>query len=81
MAHMHVPSEVPVRYLPRSKNASMIAGALFLVGLISFVVRLRQDPDSSWISYVTNWLYFTSIAIGGVLFAFATWMTKAKWNW
>jgi hypothetical protein len=81
MAHMHVPSEVPVRYLPRSKNASMIAGALFLVGLISFVVRLRQDPDSAWISYVTNWLYFTSIAIGGVLFAFATWMTKAKWNW
>jgi len=81
MAHIHMPSEVPVRYLPRSKNASMMAGALFLVGLVSFVVRLRQDPDSAWISYVTNWLYFTSIAIGGVLFAFATWITKAKWNW
>ncbi|NIW35091.1 MAG: hypothetical protein GWN32_00455, partial [Gemmatimonadetes bacterium] len=43
--------------------------------------RYTQDPDAAWISYVTNWLFFTSIAMGGVLFAVATWIVKAKWNW
>jgi hypothetical protein len=81
MAHIHIPSEVPVRYLPRSKNASMMAGVLFLIGLVSFVIRLGQDPDQAWISYVSNWLFFTSIAIGGVLFGVATWIVKSKWNW
>ena len=81
MAHIHLPGEVPVRYLPRSKSASMLAGTLFTVGLISFVIRLAQDPHSAWISYVTNWLFFTSISMGGVLLAIATWITKAQWNW
>ena len=81
MAHIHVPSEVPIRYLPRSKNASTLAGALFVIGLAAFVVRLGQDAQSAWISYVTNWLFFTSISMGGLLLAVATWITKAKWNW
>ena len=79
--HHHIPSEVPVRYVPRSKSANMIIGAMFAVGLLSFVVRLTQDADSAWISYITNWLFFTSISIGGVLFAIVTWIVKAKWNW
>jgi hypothetical protein len=81
MAHVHLPSEIPVRYLPRSSRANALAGALFLVGLVSFVVRLSQDPRSAWISYVSNWLFFTSISAGAVLLAVATWITKAKWNW
>ena len=81
MAHIHLPGEIPVRYLPRSKGANALVGTLFVVGLLSFVIRLTQDPHSAWISYVTNWLFFTSISIGGVLLAVATWITKAKWNW
>jgi len=81
MAHVHLPGDVPVRYLPRSKGANTLAGALFLIGLVSFVIRLSQDPLSAWISYVSNWLFFTSISIGAVLLAVATWITKAKWNW
>jgi hypothetical protein len=79
--HHHVPTDVPVRYLPRDKTMSTVAGALFVVGLLAFVVRLTQDADSAWISYITNWLFFTSISMGGVLFAVATWIVKAKWNW
>jgi len=81
MADTHAPSEIPVRYLPRSGTANMICAALFVVGLGSFVVRLGQDAQSAWISYITNWLFFTSISIGGVLFAVVTWIVKAKWNW
>jgi len=78
--HHHIP-DVPVRYLPRDKTMSTVAGALFVVGLLAFVVRLTQDADSAWISYITNWLFFTSISMGGVLFAVATWIVKARWNW
>ena len=81
MAHHHIPDEVPVRYLPRSQGASVLVGALILVGLVSFVIRLSQDAQQAWVSYVSNWLFFTSISIGGVLLAVATWITKSKWNW
>ncbi|HET9947642.1 MAG TPA: hypothetical protein VFQ22_01830 [Longimicrobiales bacterium] len=81
MASIHVPAQVPVRYLPRSSTATLLCGAAFLIGLIAFVVRLSQDPSATWASYVSNWLYFTSISIGGVLFAISCWIVKAKWNW
>ncbi|MSR21121.1 MAG: hypothetical protein EXR91_09110 [Gemmatimonadetes bacterium] len=81
MATFYAPAEIPVRYLPRSSTANMIVGALFVVGLGAFVVRLGQDSASAWTSYVANWLFFTSIAIGGMLHAVATWIVKAKWNW
>jgi hypothetical protein len=81
MALVHAPSEIPVRYLPRSSTANVIVGAMFVIGLGAFVVRLAQNPQAAWISYVTNWLFFTSIAIGAVLHSIATWIVKAKWNW
>jgi len=79
--HHHIPSEVPVRYLPRDKTMSTVAGAMFVIGLGAFVVRLGQDPLSAWVSYITNWMFFSSIAMGSVMFAVATWIVKSKWNW
>jgi len=79
--HHHIPSDVPVRYLPRSRTANTVLGVMFAVGLLSLVVRFTQDPLQAWISYITNWLFFTSIAMGGVMFAVVTWIVKAKWNW
>ena len=79
--HHHIPSEVPIRYLPRSRTMDMVVAGMFVVGLLAFVVRLSQNAESAWISYITNWLYFTSISMGGVMFAVATWIVKAKWNW
>ncbi|MFQ5537692.1 MAG: hypothetical protein ACE5GJ_09595 [Gemmatimonadota bacterium] len=81
MAHHHIPADIPVRYLSRSRSANMMAGLFFLVGLVAFIVRLGQDPVGAWVSYVSNWLFFMSISIGGVLLAVATWITKSKWNW
>ena len=79
--HHHIPSDVPVRYLPRDKKMDMLAGAMFVTGLLAFVLGLSQDAHSAWISYVTNWMFFSSIAMGSVMFAIATWIVKAKWNW
>ena len=81
MAHIHVPDQVSVRHLPRSRKTNLLIGAFVVVGLVSFGMRWRQDPQAAWISYITNWLYFTSVSMGGLLLAIATWITKAKWNW
>ncbi len=81
MPHAHVPNEIPVRYLPRSRRASSVAAVLFVVGLASFVTELVRDPTTAWVSYVSNWLFFMSISAGGVILACAAWITKSKWNW
>ena len=81
MSHVHIPSEIPIRYLQRSKTWDNIVVGMIVVGLASFIVALTQDPDRAWQAYVSNWLFFTAIAMGAMLLTVATWITKAKWNW
>ncbi|MCH7933709.1 MAG: hypothetical protein IIC36_06895, partial [Gemmatimonadetes bacterium] len=81
MSTIHVPSEIPIRYLPRSKRVERVFLGMFVVGLAGFLFALTTDADRAWQSYVSNWLFFTNIAMGAMLLAVVTWMTKAKWNW
>jgi len=81
MAHIHSPSKIPVRYLARSRPANLVFGGVFLVGLLGFAWGLSTDPDRAWQSYVANWLFFTGLSMGAVMFAAATTIVKAKWNW
>ncbi len=81
MSHIHIPDEVPTRYLPRDKTASLVSVAMVVVGAAAFFVTLMGSPDLAWKSYVVNWLFFLSLAMGAVMMAIATWVTKAKWNW
>ena len=76
-----VPSEVPLRYLERGRKTSLLLRFLVFVGAVSFFVTLSRSPDLAWKSYVVNWNYFASLAIGGVMVAVVTWIVKAKWNW
>ena len=80
MAHIHVP-EVTARYLERSKQGNLLVAGLVGVGLVAFAFALLSDPLMAWISWVSNWLFFTSVAMGAVLFAAATTLVKARWNW
>jgi hypothetical protein len=52
-----------------------------LIGLLAFVLLLTRDQDHAWRTYVSNWLFFTSVAQGAVMLAVVTTVTKAKWNW
>jgi len=81
MSHIHVPNSIPARYLSRSKGMTLLAGGLFLLGLIAFVLTLGRDSDQAWRAYVVNWLLFTSVALGACIVAVVTWIVKAKWNW
>jgi hypothetical protein len=81
MSHIHVPSEIPIRYLPRSKKWDAVFLGMFVVGLAGFFYVRSIDADRAWQSYVSNWLFFTNIAMGAMLLTVVTWITKAKWNW
>ena len=81
MGQIHIPKEVPVRYLPRPKGANAYFVILIVLGLISFFGTLMRDPAQAWRAYVVNWLFFTSIACGAMVFFAATTIVKARWNW
>ena len=81
MAHIHVPESIPAKYLPRNKTANLLFGAMIVVGIAAFVLRLQSDVVSAWTSYVSNWMFFSSVAMGAVMFAGVTTIVKAKWNW
>ena len=76
-----VPSEVPLRYLERGRTATLVLRLMVFVGAVAFFVTLSRDSGLAWKSYVVNWNYFASIAIGGVMVSVVTWIVKAKWNW
>ena len=81
MAQIHIPSEIPVRFLPRSRGANIFFGVLVVLGLVAFFNTMAWDPSRAWRAYVVNWLFFTSVAAGAMALVAATTITKARWNW
>jgi len=81
MGQIHIPKEIPVRYLPRTKGGNAYFVILILLGLISFFVTFTRDPAQAWRAYVVNWLFFTSVACGAMVLFAATTIVKARWNW
>lgn len=81
MHDVPVPSDIRARYLRRTRGATLLLLAMVAVGTVGFFLLLGSDPDRAWQAYVSNWLFFTSIAMGGVMLGVATTITKARWNW
>jgi hypothetical protein len=81
MAQIHIPGEIPVRYLSRSGKANVFLGILILVGALALGATFLRDPAQAGRAYVVNWLFFTSLAAGAMVFNAATTITKARWNW
>ena len=81
MMHQAIPREIELRHLVRGRAGTMVLRLMVLVGAVTFFYTLFSDPALAWKSYVVNWSYFTSIALGGILVAVVTWIVKAKWNW
>jgi hypothetical protein len=81
MHEIHVPTDLSARYLPRKTAVTLGLAAVAAVGFLSFVILLGSDADRAWQAYVSNWLFFTSLAQGAIILCAATVITKAKWNW
>ena len=79
--HIHIPNDIPVRYLERSKQGNLLPIILVVIGAIGSVGALLTDAHAFRVSWAANWLYFTSISMGAVLVVVATAIVKARWNW
>ena len=65
----------------KGKGLTMITLVLVSVGLITFIVQLAgAHPERAWQAYLINFLLWSAVAQGGLLFSMVTHITKAKWS-
>jgi hypothetical protein len=65
----------------RNNPNLLIFAAMVVIGLISFVYGLNgQHPEKAWQAYLINFLLWSGIAQGAVLFSTVMHMTKARWS-
>jgi len=58
-----------------------IFSALVLVGLGAFLFQvLGQHPEKAWQAYLVNFILWSAIAQGGLLFSVVLHVTKARWG-
>jgi len=63
------------------KTNTIICASLVAVGVVTFLFRLAGDhPEKAWQAYLVNFLLFSAIAQGGVLFSALMHTTRARWS-
>ena len=67
--------------LIKSRTVVVIPLLLAIIGLAAFMVQLSgTHPDRAWQSYLINFLLWSAVAQGGLLFSTVTHITKARWS-
>ena len=62
-------------------NLWTVCGALAALGLLAFFIQmLGRHPERAWQAYLINFLLFSAIAQGGLLFSAVMHLTKATWS-
>ena len=65
----------------KKKSALAIFTLLALVGLVGFILQLAgKHPERAWQAYLINFLLWSAIAQGGLLFSMVTHVAKARWS-
>jgi len=62
------------------KALALLLLAFTAVGLIAFVVGLKQDAHRAWASFLVGHFFFFSLALGGLFFAAIQWVSGAMWS-
>ncbi|MFT5444716.1 MAG: hypothetical protein ACI8W3_003773 [Myxococcota bacterium] len=65
------------RELP--KPLTQICALLTVVGIIAFVMALATDPQTAWLAYHANFIYFAMLSQAGLAFAAIMVVVGARW--
>ncbi len=65
------------RALPQPLTA--ICAALAVLGVVAFVYGLRSDPQTAWLSFHANFIYFAMLGQGGLILAAIFSTVGATW--
>ena len=64
-----------------SKTVLLLFGVLVLVGLATFIFQLGgEHPERAWQAYHLNFLLWSAVAQGGLLFSIVMHLVGAKWS-
>ena len=65
----------------KKEPALAIFTLMVLVGVGAFIIQVAgKHPERAWQAYLINFLLWSAIAQGGLLFSMVTHITKAKWS-
>ncbi len=78
-SHHH--TDLKSRALNAPAGGLLLVGAILaIVGLGTFLVLLRgDDPGRAWRAYHINFLFFTGVALGGILFSAILRLSQGLW--
>ena len=66
---------------PQKSSVNWIFFILIIIGLAAFIYGIIGDhPEKAWQAYLINFLLWSAIAQGAVLFSAVMHMTKARWS-
>jgi Ni/Fe-hydrogenase subunit HybB-like protein len=67
--------------LIKGRTVVVIPLLLAVIGLAAFMVQLSgTHPDRAWQAYLINFLLWSAVAQGGLLFSTVTRISKARWS-
>jgi hypothetical protein len=79
MSHdTYPPRDLPLRFAAPSAVATIGGLVLALLGAVTFFLVPRER---AWNAFHFNWMFWSSVAIGMVIFAVALHLTNARWAW
>jgi len=84
MSHdTYPPRDLPLRFAAPSALATFGGLALALLGVVAFVLTWMNEESRgrAWNAFHFNWMFWSSVAIGMVIFAVALHLTNARWAW
>ena len=84
MAHDSlVPEHIPFRTLGAvSGTLKAVIGVLVAIGILAAVLAAgAEEPGRFWQALLFNWLFWSSLAMGMVMFSVALHGTNADWAW
>ena len=65
----------------KKKHIYIIISVLIIIGLAGFVLQLAgEHPERAWQAYLINFLLWSAIAQGGLLFSMVMQLTNARWS-
>jgi len=63
------------------KNPGIVCGILVLLGIVSFaVLLLGGHPGRAWQAYLINFLFWSAISQGALVFSAVMHLTRARWS-
>ena len=74
--------QMPVeKALPRSlpQPLTAICAGLAVLGVVAFFYGLSTDPQTTWLAFHTNFIYFAMLSQGGMTLACIFVVVGAKW--